>query len=360
MKQDRLLGGWVLILAAMVFGMVIGGGHARTIGAAFTIQVWRPFTGFIPPLNAKDWNQMFNLFQQTAQYQAHPIDLAQYKALFWPMFLDRCWGRVMAVVFILPCLWFLVSGRLRGKLLAWLCFIFLLGAGQATYGWYMVQTGMEAGVLSPPPEWAAPHLLSGMVIFFLLLWTGLTLRNPHPPRIESVTGLRTLTTVTILFIWVTMGFGALVATSGALHVYNSFPMMDGHWLPRGMFAQAVFLSNFITNKGTVQFCHRLLATITVILTITTAVIGLRRKLPPTLRDMFMLLAGLVTLQYLLGMATLILGNNELGYVHELNAVLLFASAIAIRHGLRGAVASSKDAEAVTQKNVVASSKEALR
>jgi cytochrome c oxidase assembly protein subunit 15 len=40
------------------------------------------------------------------------------------------------------------------------------------------------------------------------------------------------------------------------------------------------------------------------------------------------------------MATLVLGNNQLGFVHELNAVLLFATAIAARHGLRGAVAAA--------------------
>ena len=325
----------------MVFGMVIGGGHSRTIGAGFTIQVWRPVTGFIPPLNAKDWNQMFALFQQTAQYQSHPIDMAQYKALFWPMFLDRCWGRLIAVAFLVPCVWFVISGRLRGKLLLWMGFLFLFGAGQATFGWYMVRTGMEAGVLSPPPEWAAPHLLSAMVIFLLLLWTGLTLRKPTPMHIEGGVFLRGLTSATVILIWITMGFGALVATSGALHVYNSFPMMDGHWLPPDMLGQTGFLSNFITNKGTVQFCHRLLATITAIVAVTTAVVGLRKKLPPALRDLFMLLAGLVILQYLLGMTTLILGNNQLGYVHELNAVLLFATAIAARHGLRGAVAANR-------------------
>lgn len=352
LKQDRVLGLWSLLLAAMVFGMVVGGGHSRTIGAGFSIQVWRPVFGFIPPLNAKDWQQMFSLFQHTAQYQAHPIDMAQYKALFWPMFLDRCWGRLIAVAFLVPFAWFVFTKRLRGRLLCWFGFLFLFGAGQATYGWYMVKTGREAGVLSPPPAWAAPHLLAAMVIFLLLLWTGLTLRTPQPQRLEGLVGLRKLATATVVLIWVTMGFGALVATSGALHVYNSFPEMNGHWLPRQMFAQPDFLSNFITNKGTVQFCHRLLATLTACVAVLTAVLGLRRKLPAGLRDLFLLLAGLVTLQYLLGMTTLVLGNNQLGYIHELNAVLLFAAAIAVRHGLRGAVATavkgSKNERSLTQ------------
>ncbi len=339
MKQDRLLGNWVLLLAVMVFGMVVGGGHSRTIGAGFTIQVWRPFTGFIPPMNAADWNYLYGLFQRTAQYQAHPIDMAQYKALFWPMFLDRCWGRLMAVVFLVPFVFFLVKGRIKGKVALWMGFIFLCGAAQAAHGWYLVQTGMYPGVTSPPPAWAAPHLLFAMFIFAMLLWTGLTLRNPEPMRLEGAAHLRGLTTATVVLIWLTMGFGALVATSGALKVFNTFPTMDGSWLPPQMFGQSPVWMNFITNKGTVQFCHRLLATITALTALTTAVMGLRMQLSPALRDIFLLLAGLVALQYLLGMATLVLGNNELGFVHELNAVLLFASAIAARHGLRGAVAA---------------------
>ena len=339
MKTDRAVGNWLLLLAAMVFGMVVGGGHARTIGAGFSIQVWRPFTGFIPPVNAAEWNYLYGLFQQTAQYQAHPIGMAQYKALFWPMFLDRCWGRLMALVFLIPFAVFLLKGRIRRKLALWLGFIFLLGAGQATYGWYMVRTGLYPGVLSPPPEWAAPHLLFAMAILLLLLWTGLTLRNPEPVRIEGAVTLRGFSTATVALIWVTMGFGALVATSGALHVYNSFPTMDGAWTPPDMFGQAPFWMNFIINKGLVQFCHRLLATITALTALITAVLGLRMQLPPATRDLFLLLGGLVALQYVLGMATLVLGNNELGFVHELNAVLLFASAIGARHGLRGAAAA---------------------
>ena len=137
----------------MVFGMTIGGGHVRTIGAGFSIEVWRPVTGFIPPMNAADWSYLFALFRKTAQYQAHPITLAQYKSLFWPMYFDRNWGRLMALVFLLPAAFFFITGRLRGRALLWMGTIFALGALQAFYGWYMVLQGLKPGVLSPPPNW---------------------------------------------------------------------------------------------------------------------------------------------------------------------------------------------------------------
>jgi cytochrome c oxidase assembly protein subunit 15 len=336
-KADRAVGNWLILLAAMVFGMVIGGGHARTIGAGFSIQEWKPITGFIPPMSDGDWARLYGLYQDTSVFQAHPISLDAYKALFWPMFLDRCWGRLIALTFLLPFAYFLVKGRISRWLGVWLGAIFLAGAGQATMGWYMVKTARYPGVMSPPPEWLAPHLLSAMLVLAVLLWTGLTVRRPEPVPVPGVRVLRHWTSACVLLVWVTMGYGALVAATNAVTVFNTFPLMDGGLLPPGFLSMHPLWVNFVENQGTVQFCHRVLATVTAVTLVATAVMGLRAELPPWLRDLFLLMAGLVSLQYLLGMTTLVLAAPELGYVHELNAVLLFATAVAARHGLRGAV-----------------------
>jgi cytochrome c oxidase assembly protein subunit 15 len=74
--------------------------------------------------------------------------------------------------------------------------------------------------------------------------------------------------------------------------------------------------------------------------LATAAQGLRAPLPPGPRDMFLLIAGLIGLQYILGMITIISASPELGYVHELNAVLLLAATITARHNLRGTAGST--------------------
>jgi cytochrome c oxidase assembly protein subunit 15 len=334
---DRAVGNWLLLLAFMVFGMTAGGGHVRTIGASFAIETWQPVTGFIPPLNAAAWAHFFALYQQTAQFQAQPVSLAQFKAMFWPMFWDRNWGRLMALVFLLPFAVFAWQRRLPKRLMLWVLVIFAAGGGQAAFGWYMVRTGLQPGVTMPPPLWAAPHFLSAMLIFVSLLWTGLTVKKPLAPVIEGLAWLRPWALAGVVLVFVTMGFGALVATTNAITVFHSFPLMDGHLVPPGLFALHPAWLNFFANKATVQFFHRLLATITVLTVLATAVLGLRATdRYPGLRDNFLLLAGLVALQYLLGMATMVMGAAELGYVHELNAVLLLAAAVCALHGLRGA------------------------
>jgi cytochrome c oxidase assembly protein subunit 15 len=322
----------------MVFGMVAGGGHARTIGAGFIIQVWQPLTGFIPPRSAADWTRLFGLYQQTAQYQAmHPaMTLAQFKTLFWPMFLDRLWGRLMALVFVIPLILFWRRKRVSTRLALWLLAIFAAGGAQAAFGWFMVQTGMRPGVLSPPPAWLAPHFLSAMLIFAALLWTALSIRTPEPPPIENAAFLKPWLNICIFLVLATMGLGALVAADNAITVFNTFPTMDGRWVPAGFTTLHPLALNFIANPATVQFDHRLLATITALTTIITAILGLRTSLPPGPRDALLLLAGLIALQYLLGMMTILSGSAELGFVHELNAQLLLAAAIIARHGLRGA------------------------
>ncbi len=335
-QSRRAVSNWLFLLCFMVFGMVVGGGHARTIGAGFAIQVWRPFTGFIPPLTAAAWAHQFSLFAQTAQFRAQPISLEQYKALFWPMFLDRCWGRLLALVFMGPFLWFWRAGRLSNRLALWLLAIFAAGGAQAAFGWVMVETGLQPGVLSPPPLLAAPHFMGAMIIFGALLWTALSQRSPMPAPCGGFY-LRPWLNLAIGLILLTMGFGALVAATNAISVFNNFPLMGGHWLPPGIFALHPAWLNFIANQGTVQFFHRLLATLTTLLVFILAVLGLREAgFSQGQRDVYLALAGLVALQYLLGMAALVLDAPELGFIHELNAVLLLAAAIAARHGLRGA------------------------
>ena len=342
MKQgDRLVSLWLFVLCFMIFGMVFGGGHARTIGAGFTIQVWRPVTGFLPPRNAADWNQLFGLYQQTAQYHAmHPaMTLAQFKTLFWPMFFDRLWGRLMALVLLLPLAIFWLRKRISTRLALWLLAIFAAGGFEAAFGWYMVRTGMQPGVLNPTPAWLAPHFCVAMLIFGALLWTALTVRTPEPALFTGGRFLKPWVNASILLIWLTMGLGALVAANNAITVFNTFPTMDGRWIPAGFLLLHPLPLNFLSNPATVQFDHRIVATLTALITVITAILALRTALPPGPRDAFLALAALIALQYLLGMITIISASADLGFVHELNAVLLFAAAIIARHSLRGAAAS---------------------
>ncbi len=314
----------------MVFGMAAGGGHAREINAGYAIQVWQPITGFLPP----DWPQLFALFKQTAQYQAHPITMPQFQALVWPMFWDRVWGRLMALVFLIPFTIFLVQRRISRPLALRLALIFAAGMGEAVFGWLMVLTGRQPGVLSPPAVWDAPHFAVAIAIFGTLLWSGLSELYPRP--VLAPPAVQTALTASATLIITTILFGALTAATHAISVYNTFPLMDGALIPAKFWALTPGWTNFIANQATVQFCHRALATLTALTVLATAALGLRAELPQGLKDLFLLLAGLVFLQFLLGMVTILTAARDIGYIHGLTAFALLATALTLRFHLRAA------------------------
>lgn len=337
-RRQYWVGTWLLMICAMIFGMVIGGGDVRTIGAGFILQRWQPLFGILPPQSHAAWVQLFALYQHTEQFHTlHPrMTLAQFQSLAWPDILDRDWGRLMALVFALPLAFFWRQGWIGAKLGWWLLALFAAGAIEATMGWMMTYQGM-LGLLHPSPLYLGPHLVLAMLIFTAMLWTALSLRHPEPVPIEGYAGLRTLLSLSVGLLIATIGLGALVAGSGGLQVDHSFPLMNGHFFPRhGWCLHPVWL-NLLANPRTVQFEHRVLASVTALVVVCAAAIGLRAPLGARARDLFLLLAGLVTLQYILGMSTVVSGLRDLGYIHELTAVLLLAACIACRHALRGAV-----------------------
>jgi cytochrome c oxidase assembly protein subunit 15 len=113
--------------------------------------------------------------------------------------------------------------------------------------------------------------------------------------------------------------------------------MAGHLIPDGYSALNPPLLNLTENPVTVQFNHRLLATMTAVTILVACVVGFRTKLPPNARVAIWLLGGAVVLQYLLGIATLLsLVAIPLAVAHQGTAVLVLAAALTATHTLRGA------------------------
>lgn len=99
--------------------------------------------------------------------------------------------------------------------------------------------------------------------------------------------------------------GALVAGLDAGLVYNSWPKFAETWIPENMLSRSPSWRNFTENPVTVQFIHRNMAYLTLIVITSTWIIGRRMPLPPRTRKA---LAGLVMMGYTqaaLGILTLI-------------------------------------------------------
>jgi cytochrome c oxidase assembly protein subunit 15 len=134
---------------------------------------------------------------------------------------------------------------------------------------------------------------------------------------------------------VTILAGGFVAGTHAGFDYNSFPLMDGQFVPDGYARLTPFLRNLTENIAAVQFDHRALATVTALLTAFTVALGLVMPLPPAVRLKLAALGLTTAVQYGLGVATLLLVVPAgLAAAHQANAVLVLTAALVLLHALR--------------------------
>jgi cytochrome c oxidase assembly protein subunit 15 len=130
--------------------------------------------------------------------------------------------------------------------------------------------------------------------------------------------------------------GGLVAGIRAGLAYNTFPLMNGHFLPPEIMLLDPWYRNFVDNMATVQFDHR---TIALLLAIAVPSywwqVRTARAIPPAARIGADLLLVILVVQATLGIATLLLVVPlSLAAAHQAGAVLFFAAVLNAAHALR--------------------------
>jgi cytochrome c oxidase assembly protein subunit 15 len=329
----RAVAWWLLAVCAMLWVMIVLGGATRLTGAGLSIMEWQPITGILPPLSAAEWRQYFEEYQKIPQYQilnSH-LSLQGYKHIFWLEWTHRFWGRMIGFAFLLPLGWFWWTGRISPGLRNRLAVIFLLGALQGAVGWFMVASGFFPDRTAVAPVRLVVHLALALLLYGAIFWTALSLLDPWPRAPVSVlTGW--LARALLVVLGLTICAGGLVAGNHAGLAYNTFPAMDGGLIPDAYGALSPWWRDITENIAAVQFHHRLLATLTALLATGAIVAGARlRRLRPVLAA----LGFAVTLQYALGVATLLLiVPVPLAVAHQAVAVAAVTACIALIHATR--------------------------
>ena len=322
---------WLFAVAALVFGMVVLGGSTRLTGSGLSITEWRPVTGVIPPLGHAAWVAEFQKYQQIPQYRLinHGMSLAAFQGIYWWEWAHRLLGRLIGVAFLLPFVVFLAAKRIPKRLIWRTAVIFALGALQGLVGWWMVASGLE-GRVAVAPERLTVHLGLALVLFCLLIWTGLEAWfGPGRPNFESRWRLPAALAAGLVFVQ--MMLGALVAGNNAGQIDNDWPLMNGRLFPTDYVDHGGFLHALLHSQAAVQFNHRIGAYLLVAAAVVAVVMAARRReLPRGARPLAFLFGGLVVLQAGLGILTLV---NHAPFGLSLMHQCLAAAVLAVTLGL---------------------------
>jgi cytochrome c oxidase assembly protein subunit 15 len=302
-----------------------------------SIVEWQPIVGTLPPLSNDAWEETFSRYRQTPEYQKvnAGMSLEAFKRIFWWEYAHRLLGRLIGVAYLLPFVYFLSRRKVTGRIARSVAAIYVIGALQGAMGWYMVKSGLVDDPRVSPYRLTA-HLALALLIYGATLWTAMETFAPGRSASRHVDS-RSLGAWSVLLtalIIVMALSGGLVAGNRAGLVYNTFPLMNGHWVPPGIMELEPWYLNFFVNMSTVQFDHRLIAWVLAALVPLFWWRSTHALQWRSARVACHALAAALVLQLSLGIATLLNAVPViLGAAHQAGALLLFTATLVVNHRL---------------------------
>ncbi len=324
-RDQKLISYWLFIGMTMVFIQILLGGITRLTGSGLSITHWDIVMGSIPPMNSTQWDEAFNLYKATPQYQHinAGMELSEFKFIFFWEYLHRLWARTMGMVFLIPFLFFLGRRSLSRQLIRNLGWVIFFASLAAIFGWIMVSSGL----INRP--WVNAykltiHLSLGILLFMSLFYTWLNHRGFEKLKPGRALGKYVLWTLSLAGLQVI--FGGFVSGMKSSLSYPTWPMMNREWIP------SIILDPNHWNKDNfllydksgfmpamVLFTHRNLAYILLVLFIVLAVKWRRENNAKWSWVTFFLLC-IIVVQISLGILTLVNSNGHIpvlfGSLHQ--------------------------------------------
>jgi cytochrome c oxidase assembly protein subunit 15 len=317
---------WLWTVAALVAATVIVGGATRLTGSGLSITEWRPISGILPPLDDAGWGAEFERYRMIPQFLALNPDmtLAGFKFIYWWEWTHRLLGRLIGFAFIIPFGVFWARGMIDRPLSWKLGGLFVLGGVQGAVGWWMVASGLSERI-DVSQYRLAVHLTLACVILSAIVAIATGLRG-----VRYAAKSRTYWTgiVLLVLVLVQIFLGALVAKTGAGLTFNTWPLMDGRFIPPAdqLFTVAPLWRNFFENVMTVQFDHRMVAYVLLAASLIHA-IDAQRTGPYPVAVQAVIVLALATGQAMLGVVTLLQASPlPLALAHQGGALVVLVAA----------------------------------
>lgn len=339
-RSSKPIANWLLIGVGMIIVQILLGGITRLTGSGLSITEWDVITGTLPPLSDAQWTEAFDKYRATPQFSLLNSDftLKDFKFIFFWEWFHRFWARLIGVVFLVPFIYFLVRRMFRPHMVKPLLILFLLGALQGAVGWIMVASGLTGDAIYVKPTRLALHFIFALGLLCYTFWFALELLVPAEKRVPDKK-VRRLTGIILFLLLCQLLYGALMAGHKGATAAPTWPDINGHLIPPGMWNEEEGLLNLIDNKITVHFIHRGLAYLLLALVVFLTFRLYKIKRSPLLNKIRYWPLLLVLLQAALGIMAVISSvqiiPNRWGIfewmaqLHQLVAMFLLLSLIGL-------------------------------
>jgi len=322
---------WYILILSISVLIVIIGGTTRLTNSGLSMTTWKPITGILPPISDSQWIQEFEEYKKYPEFNKinHSMTLAEFKYIFFWEYFHRLMGRFLGLAIIIPYLFLSFKNMLHPYDKKNILVMILLVIIQGGVGWYMVKSGL---IDNPDVSHfrLALHLLMAFIFMGFVLWHILDLY-----KIKEQNKYKSSSAV--LFSYLFFGFLLLQICYGAFSAglnsgigYNTFPLMNGNFLPIDIFTNNNILYSLLNDRYPIQFVHRVIAFILVFLSSFILYDSLSNSHNQIYRNSVFMVLGVLLIQFLLGVITLVyVVPLSTALLHQLCGCILFL--ISVRH-----------------------------
>jgi len=308
--------------------MSIVGGLTRLTDSGLSITRWDVISGILPPLSLNDWEKSFALYKKIPEYQLlnSSMTLEQFKIIFWWEYFHRLLGRLIGLFYLLPLLYFTYKNYIKKNSLISLYTILFLIVLQGFVGWYMVKSGLTERT-DVSHYRLSLHLTLAFLIFILLFWNYLKYKYGQTVVHDKKLPLY-LPILFILMILIQVSIGAFVSGLDAGQIYQTWPLMNQNYFPDDSSIKELFSIKSFETPSIVQFIHRNIAYLIILLFCFIATIIFKSRDFVYLRSITMIIFILLFIQIFLGILTVLSGAQIiLASMHQIGSIFLVAASL---------------------------------
>ena len=252
---------WMITLLVMIVLIILVGGLTRLTDSGLSITSWELFIGSLPPLTNNKWIEYFDLYKTIPEFkeQNFNMTLNEFKIIFWWEWAHRQLGRLIGLTVLFPMIYFTIKNGFW--ILKEYSIIFFLVCFQGFIGWYMVSSGLIDRI-DVSHYRLSLHLVTAFIILSIVFWKYLNLTDI---KINQINIQLNPIKFFLLLLFLQLIIGAFVSGMDAGKIYNTWPLMGSSYFPDDSVINDLFNLTVFDDQSLVQFIHRNLAYLIVII-----------------------------------------------------------------------------------------------
>jgi cytochrome c oxidase assembly protein subunit 15 len=248
---------WLYSMFILVFLIVAVGGLTRLTDSGLSITEWELFKGILPPLTNAKWLFYFDEYKKIPEYVEinYNMTLSEFKVIYYWEYGHRILARLIGLFSIIPMIYLFFKFKKERKNIFKYSVIFILICLQGFVGWFMVSSGLIENT-DVSHYRLALHLSLALTILSIIFWFIMETIKISPFKKKFNNSFLNFFFILIILQIV---LGAFLAGMDGGLIYNSWPDMNGNFLPNDINNIDLFLYSSLDNPSVVQFYHRFTA-----------------------------------------------------------------------------------------------------